>query len=81
MLNRVFVYGTLKVDGCNHGIVQPFVKSICAATMRGIIYDLPVGYPAAIDGDGQVIGQVIELNDVEAALAVLDRLEDYYGGV
>ncbi|SMD08842.1 gamma-glutamylcyclotransferase family protein [Sporomusa malonica] len=79
MLNRIFVYGTLKRNFCNHDIVKPFLKSATSAELKGLIYDLPVGYPAAIDGDGQVIGEIFELTDIELALAVLDRLEDYYG--
>lgn len=79
MLNRIFVYGTLKQNFCNHDMVKPFLKSIAGAKLKGLIYDLPAGYPAAIDGDGQVIGEVFELADTELALAVLDRLEDYYG--
>lgn len=79
MLNRIFVYGTLKQNFSNHDIVKPFLQSVKPAELKGLVYDLPAGYPAAIDGDGQILGEVLELHDIEAALAVLDRLEDYYG--
>ncbi|HWR42069.1 gamma-glutamylcyclotransferase family protein [Sporomusa sp.] len=79
MLNKVFVYGTLKQGFCNHGKIQPFCKSIQSAVLQGILYDLPFGYPGAVDGNGQIIGEVIELINAELALVELDRLEDYFG--
>jgi gamma-glutamylcyclotransferase (GGCT)/AIG2-like uncharacterized protein YtfP len=49
------------------------------AKTRGILYDLPYGYPAMIVGDGCVCGEILELDDAEKALAILDELEDYHG--
>lgn len=79
MLNKIFVYGTLKQGFCNHPKILPFCNHIQGAVLQGILYDLPFGYPGAIDGKGKVIGEVFELNDVERALQMLDAIEDYYG--
>ena len=79
IINKVFVYGTLMKDMSNHHLVEPFVKHLETAKTLGRLYDLPHGYPAMIGGEDEVWGEIIELNDVQEALNVLDRLEDYYG--
>lgn len=79
LINKIFVYGTLKQGFCNYPKIHPFCKNIRSAVLQGILYDLPFGYPGAIDGKGKIRGQVFELNDVELALQILDELEDYFG--
>ncbi|MGE9290015.1 MAG: gamma-glutamylcyclotransferase family protein [Puniceicoccales bacterium] len=79
---RVFVYGTLKPGGfywprfCE-GKVEQWVP----ARVRGSVYHLPVGYPAAhFDrNEGWIEGVVLELSDV-AALRGLDSLEGFDPG-
>jgi gamma-glutamylcyclotransferase (GGCT)/AIG2-like uncharacterized protein YtfP len=78
-INKVFVYGTLMKDMANHYLVEPFVKQLETAKTLGRLYDLPFGYPAMVGGLDEVWGEIIELNDVEEAWKVLDRLEGYYG--
>ena len=78
-INKVFVYGTLMTDMHNHYLIKSFVKNLQSAKTLGRLYDLPYGYPAMVGGQDEVLGEVIELNDVEEALKVLDRLEGYYG--
>lgn len=78
-INKVFVYGTLMTDMHNHHLVKPFVKHLETAKTLGLLYDLPYGYPAMVGGLNEVLGEIIELNDVEEALKVLDLLEEYYG--
>jgi gamma-glutamylcyclotransferase (GGCT)/AIG2-like uncharacterized protein YtfP len=78
-ITRVFVYGTLMKGLSNYSVIKPFVKSICAGKTRGILYDLPYGYPAVKPGQGVVHGEVVELQDVAEALQVLDSLEGYNG--
>lgn len=78
-ITRVFVYGTLMKGLSNYSVIKPFVKSICAGKTRGILYDLPYGYPAVKPGRGFVHGEVVELQDVAEALQVLDSLEGYNG--
>ena len=45
-----------------------------AATARGLLYDLPAGYPALLEGEGVVHGEVVYDVD-DARLAILDRFE------
>ena len=78
-INRVFVYGTLMTDMQYHHLIEPFVKHLETAKTLGLLYDLPYGYPAMIAGEEEVWGEIIELKDVEEALKVLDRLEEYFG--
>ena len=78
-LDKVFVYGTLKKGFSNHPVIPPYCKGIQSAALAGLLFDLPYGYPAAIDGEGIISGEVLELSRVEEALAELDNLEDYYG--
>ncbi|MHB8127056.1 MAG: gamma-glutamylcyclotransferase family protein [Desulfitobacteriaceae bacterium] len=78
-INKVFVYGTLMIDMPNHYLVKPFIKNLETAKTNGLLYDLPYGYPAIVDGPEEILGEIIELIDVEEALIVLDHLEGYYG--
>lgn len=79
IINKVFVYGTLMKDMHNYHLVKPFVKHLETAKTLGRLYDLPYGYPAMIGGQDEVWGELLELNDVEEALKILDRLEGYCG--
>ncbi|MET3292003.1 UNVERIFIED_CONTAM: gamma-glutamylcyclotransferase (GGCT)/AIG2-like uncharacterized protein YtfP [Brevibacillus sp. OAP136] len=77
MLTKVFVYGTLCQGQRYHHIIAPFAKHTQKATVRGTLYDLPVEYPAMIEGDNPVKGELVELQNVPEALRLLDELEDY----
>lgn len=78
-VERVFVYGTLMSGLHNHYLVKPYLIKIQAGKTKGVLYDLPYGYPAMIPGNGTVYGEVMELNNVNQAFFVLDGLEDFHG--
>ncbi len=78
-VDKIFVYGTLMSGMSNYHVIRPFIKTVKPAKMKGILYDLPLGYPAMVDGEGTVLGEIMESNDIESALAILDELEEYYG--
>lgn len=80
-LCRVFVYGTLMTGMINFSIVKPFVISVIPGKLCGKVYDLSYGFPGAIlEGEDQyVVGELIELREIETAMKLLDQLEDYYG--
>lgn len=80
MLTRVFVYGTLCQGQRYHHIIAPFAKQIQKAMVPGLLFDLPLGYPAMIEGNGSVSGELVDLHDVKKALSQLDDLEDYEEG-
>lgn len=78
-IKHVFVYGTLMRGLYNHHVVEPFIASVQGGVTKGILFDLPYGYPAVVQGDGVVAGELIELNNIVVALERLDELEDYFG--
>ncbi len=78
---RLFLYGTLKRGGSNHGFMrgQRFISE--AATAPGYrLYDLG-GYPGMVAADKDGLSIQGEIWEVDTdALARLDDLEDLDGG-
>lgn len=76
---RLFVYGTL-MHGCNNAaLLEGKVLKRERARTRGRLYHLPHrGYPAMLDGETWVYGELLWLRGAEA-LTVLDMLEGYHG--
>ena len=79
----VFVYGTLKPGEANYA---PYcggrVDRILEARTRGRLFDLPLGYPAAVAEWGDrdwVAGYVLQFGRLDI-LSSLDELEDYWPG-
>lgn len=75
----VFVYGTLMSGMSAHDKIAIFVKQIVPAWVCGRLVQLSAGYPVLLPGSGRVAGELIELQQVEAALAAMDEWEEYYG--
>ncbi len=74
---KLFVYGTLKPGEINYKIYcQNLVIEQQLALAKGIIFDLPLGYPATIEGESWVEGYLLTFKD-KSILNTLDRLEDY----
>jgi len=75
---KIFVYGTLKPGEANY-------QSYCAeniveylpAIAKGLLYELPIGYPAMTRGESTVHGFVLSFKNPEILLD-LDNLEDYH---
>lgn len=85
MLDRVFVYGTLKVGHCRWPHLEPHVvggpAGVEPATTTGRLFDTGWDYPAAcFDLPGTIHGQLALLRTeaLTTALALLDEIE---GGV
>jgi gamma-glutamylcyclotransferase (GGCT)/AIG2-like uncharacterized protein YtfP len=76
MSDKVFVYGTLRRGFDNYNLIEKDVKSVTAAKMRGILYDLG-DYPAMIAGEGVVVGEILEFTDPVRAFHVMDLLEEF----
>jgi len=76
---RLFVYGTLMSGMSNHHYLKGRVADLQQARARGLLYHLPYGYPAMVEGDGVVTGELVTLIDPAEILADLDELEDYHG--
>jgi len=76
MSDKVFVYGTLRRGFDNHHLIEKYVQSVTAATMRGILYDLG-DYPAMLSGDGVIVGEIVTFTDPQHAFRVMDLLEEF----
>lgn len=75
----LFVYGTLRSDAPNAGLLGARRRE--AAVVSGALYAMPAGYPALVlDGEGEVRGELVHDID-EQVLKVLDRYEDVPGGL
>ena len=74
---KVFVYGTLKPGEANYyRYCDGHVVFQQEAYTKGILYDLPFGYPAMTEGKNQVRGVLLTFEDPNI-LDNLDRLEGY----
>lgn len=73
--DRLFVYGTLREHQTAHALVAPNIARRAAATMEGILYAFPEGYPGMVPGAGVVCGEVVWLTEVAATLQRLDAYE------
>lgn len=75
--HRVFVYGTLKPGYGNwQRLLRGRVPQPQAAKVAGDLLHLPLGYPAAVAGDGWVHGYLVHLPG-DQLLAAIDRLEGF----
>ena len=75
---QVFVYGTLKPGEVNyHSYCAGYVVEFFPAVAKGLLYELPIGYPAMTRGDSNVHGFVLSFRNPEI-LQDLDKLEDYH---
>ena len=72
---RLFVYGTLLPDHCNHQRIVSHVRSAQTGTIQGILVDLGA-FPALVPGDGIVRGVALDM-DAEA-LRISDHIEGYH---
>jgi gamma-glutamylcyclotransferase (GGCT)/AIG2-like uncharacterized protein YtfP len=77
ILDRLFVYGTLRQGQTARSLVANQIKRCVKATAVGSIYAFPMG-PALVDnndGTGHVVGEVIWLTDLAATFGLLDAYE------
>lgn len=70
----VFVYGTLRSDGTHAGLLAGYDR--LPARVRGVLYDLPAGYPALVPDEqaGWVHGELVQVTEPRL-LALLDHYE------
>lgn len=74
------VYGLLRAGEsgfARFGLADAFAP-LGPCTLPGRLYDLGA-YPALVDGDGAVAGELFELRDA-SVIADLDAFEDYWPG-
>jgi len=78
MGDRVFFYGTL-MTGFNRRLrigIDSKLQYVGRGSIQAMLFDLGI-YPAAVPGDGRVLGEVFQTDDPEAVLAGLDSIEGY----
>lgn len=76
-INKVFVYGTLMKGFWNYKrYLEGRISRITPGRTHGLLYHLPEGYPALLEGNSIVEGEIMEPVD-ENLLKSLDRLEGY----
>jgi gamma-glutamylcyclotransferase (GGCT)/AIG2-like uncharacterized protein YtfP len=77
VLDRLFVYGTLRQGQTARSIVANQITRTAAGHTSGEIYAFPMGYPGFTEGDGRsrVVGEVIWLSDLAATFGLLDAYE------
>ncbi|MEQ8170714.1 MAG: gamma-glutamylcyclotransferase family protein [Candidatus Eremiobacterota bacterium] len=75
---NIFVYGNLMEGFGNYNkYLKGRVLYRTEGEARGKLYHLPAGYPAMIDGDDVIKGEIMEIKDED--IKILDELEGYYG--
>lgn len=77
ILDRLFVYGTLRQGQTARSLIANQIKRCVVATTTGSMYAFPMGHPGMVDGDGsgRVIGEVIWLTELAATFGLLDAYE------
>src|SRR5690242_14166935 len=77
ILDRLFVYGTLRSGQTARSLVANQIKRCVKAATSGLIYAFPMGHPGFVEGDGTgiVVGEVLWLSDLAATFGLLDAYE------
>ena len=74
---KIFVYGTLRKGFPLHKYLSDKAEFIGAGSIRGVLYDLG-DYPGVLpSNEGEVHGELYELENGSTHLNVLDRVEGY----
>ncbi|SCY96977.1 gamma-glutamylcyclotransferase family protein [Alkaliphilus peptidifermentans] len=81
MIQKLFVYGSLMENFYNYNrYLKGKVLTRNHVRTRGALYHLiDKGYPAMIEGNDFIYGELIEVEDWGNTLRDLDTLENYYG--
>ena len=77
VLDRLFVYGTMRAGQTARSLVANSITRTAPAHTNGKIYAFPMGYPGYNEGDGtgKVIGEVLWLTELAATFGLLDAYE------
>jgi gamma-glutamylcyclotransferase (GGCT)/AIG2-like uncharacterized protein YtfP len=76
VVDRLFVYGTMRAGQSSRAVLASYVKSAVPATTRGTMYAFPSGHPGVVPDDAHVVvGELVHLDDLASALPLLDAFE------
>ena len=78
---KIFVYGSLRTGFFNYNkYLLGKVSNAQDGKVKGKLYHMThKGYPALIEGDDVVVGEIMTLNDFESVIIPMDKMENYYG--
>lgn len=81
IVNGLIVYGTLREGQQRGACLRPFTKQRMICTLPGRLAHMGEwpAYISAADPAQTVTAEFIEIDDIEAALAICDRIEGYRG--
>lgn len=81
MADKIFVYGTLMKDFRNYNkYLKNHVLKIEKGYVKGKLYHMPyLDFPALIDGDEIIQGEVLTIDDIKTILPLVDEMEGYKG--
>ncbi|WP_042274976.1 gamma-glutamylcyclotransferase family protein [Faecalimicrobium dakarense] len=79
LVNKIFVYGSLRSDMFNYKkLLEGKVSNVVKGCINGELFHLDnKGYPAVIPGNKKIQGELMELIDFDKSLEGLDELERY----
>ncbi|MBT8495701.1 MAG: gamma-glutamylcyclotransferase, partial [Deltaproteobacteria bacterium] len=76
VINRLFVYGTLREGHAAASMIADHVVGSEPATTSGRIVAFADGYPGMVeDSRAEVIGELLTIGDLAPALALIDAYE------
>ena len=77
MLDRLFVYGTMRQGQTARSLVANQITRCVKAHTTGSIYAFPMGYPGFTENasTGRVVGELLWLTDLAATFGLLDAYE------
>ncbi|HVV84865.1 MAG TPA: gamma-glutamylcyclotransferase family protein [Kofleriaceae bacterium] len=79
LVDRLFVYGSLRTGQSARELVEPYVKDWEPATVRGSMYAFPSGYPGVVlDPKGGIImGELLHLRELATCMPRVDAYEGH----
>lgn len=78
---KIFVYGSLRTGFYNYDkYLKGKVNDAKLGKVKGKLYHMPhKGYPALLEGEDIVIGEVMTIENFEEVMIPMDEMENYYG--
>ncbi|MGL4873397.1 MAG: gamma-glutamylcyclotransferase family protein [Clostridium sp.] len=82
MLKKVFVYGSLRENMFNYNrLLKGKVSKVQMGKITGELFHIEnKGYPAVIEGNEWIVGELMTIKDFDETLKILDHLEGYVDG-
>jgi len=77
-IEKVFVYGTLKVGGHFAKSFDKVRRSSVKATTGGKLISVQGRFPGLLPGDGVVHGEIHEYDDIKGVIHAMDSIEGYH---